>query len=173
MSGTMHTLSYVPILCPLCGIRKAFDSFLDPLNCTLSILCKECRTTKQQRTPPPVSGSSPSPLCAHSQQQAGPSRARSISSVQSEEEPSRLSRSSSQMPRGEAHRALLSSLHCQTSLPSHALFIGAFLRVHSGSIRFFRLVCSSPSRVSRVDRGRQRWGHCGSESRNSVSKRMP
>lgn len=82
-------------------------------------------------------------LCAHSQREGDSNRARSSPNTQSEEEPSCLGRSSSQMPRGETHRALLSSLPCQTSLPSHAPFIGAFLRVHSGSLRFFRSVCSS------------------------------
>lgn len=32
------------ILCPLCGVRKPLDAFLDPYTCTIVTHCSACRS---------------------------------------------------------------------------------------------------------------------------------
>ena len=45
---TPNTLT-VLVLCPLCGLRKTVDSFIDPFTCTLVSHCRECRYQRAQQ----------------------------------------------------------------------------------------------------------------------------
>ena len=48
MNSALSALRNMIILCPVCGMIKPVDSFVDPLFHVFTSSCKECRTEKEK-----------------------------------------------------------------------------------------------------------------------------
>lgn len=48
MNSALSALRNMIILCPVCGLIKPVDSFVDPLFHVFTSSCKECRTEKEK-----------------------------------------------------------------------------------------------------------------------------